>query len=46
LMQDSGWTGPSISAEESAGHVIERIELLDPSVGGKLIMYNGTVVPW
>ncbi len=46
LMRDSGWTGPSISAEESAGHVIERIELLDASVGGKLIMYNGTVIPW
>ena len=46
LMRDSGWTGPSISAEESAGLVIERIELLDDSMRGKLIIYNGTVVPW
>lgn len=46
LMRDSGWTGPSISAEESAGLVIERIGLLDDSLRGKLIIYNGTVVPW
>lgn len=46
LMQDSGWTGPSISAEESAGYVIERIALLDESVRGRLIMYNGTLIPW
>ncbi|MGI9309054.1 MAG: SDR family oxidoreductase [Gammaproteobacteria bacterium] len=46
LMRDSGWTGKSISAEESAGHVIERIGLLDKSTRGKLILYDGTVVPW
>jgi NAD(P)-dependent dehydrogenase (short-subunit alcohol dehydrogenase family) len=46
LMRDSGWTGPSISAEESAGYVIERIGLLDKTTAGKLIMYNGTMIPW
>ena len=46
LMRDSGWTGSSISAEESAGLVIERIGLLDDSMRGKLIIYNGIVVPW
>ncbi|MDP7094365.1 MAG: SDR family oxidoreductase [Gammaproteobacteria bacterium] len=46
LMRDSGWTGPSISAEESARHVIERIGLLEPKHNGRLIMYNGTQIPW
>jgi NADP-dependent 3-hydroxy acid dehydrogenase YdfG len=46
LMQDSGWTGSSITAEESAGYVIERIDLIDADVAGKLIIYNGKVVPW
>jgi hypothetical protein len=46
LMRDSGWTGSSISAADSADYVIERIELLDESVAGKLIMYNGKVIPW
>jgi NADP-dependent 3-hydroxy acid dehydrogenase YdfG len=46
LMRDSGWTGPSISAAESAQLVIERIDLLTPETNGRLIMYNGKVVPW
>jgi len=46
LMRDSGWTGPSISAEESATKVIERISLLDKSARGKLMMYDGTIIPW
>jgi NAD(P)-dependent dehydrogenase (short-subunit alcohol dehydrogenase family) len=46
LMRDSGWTGPSISAAESAGYVIERIALLDDTVRGRLIMYDGRVIPW
>lgn len=46
LMRDSGWTGPSISAEESAGRVIERIALLDESMRGKLITYDGKIIPW
>jgi NAD(P)-dependent dehydrogenase (short-subunit alcohol dehydrogenase family) len=46
LMRDSGWTGSSITAEESATLVIERIGLLDKSVRGKLIMYDGKVLPW
>lgn len=46
LMRDSGWTGPSISAEESARLVIDRIDLLDASVAGRLILYNGKVIPW
>jgi NAD(P)-dependent dehydrogenase (short-subunit alcohol dehydrogenase family) len=46
LMRDSGWTGSSISAAESAGYVIERIDLLDNAVRGRLIMYDGRVIPW
>lgn len=46
LMRDSGWTGPSITAEESAQHVIERIGLLEAKHNGRLIMYNGTQIPW
>jgi NAD(P)-dependent dehydrogenase (short-subunit alcohol dehydrogenase family) len=46
LMRDSGWTGSSISAEQSAQLVIERIELLEPESNGRLILYNGRVIPW
>jgi NAD(P)-dependent dehydrogenase (short-subunit alcohol dehydrogenase family) len=46
LMRDSGWTGPSISAAESAHHVRERIALLDGSMRGKLITYEGQIIPW
>ena len=46
LMRDSGWTGPSIGASESAGYVIERIDVLDESMRGKLITYDGKTVPW
>jgi len=45
LMRDSGWTGKSISAETSAGYVIERIGLLDETMRGKLITYDGKIVP-
>jgi NAD(P)-dependent dehydrogenase (short-subunit alcohol dehydrogenase family) len=46
LMRDSGWTGPSISAEQSANAVIERIGLLDQESNGRLLLYNGRVIPW
>ena len=46
LMQDSGWTGSSISARESARLVIDRIGKLDASAGGRLILYDGKVIPW
>jgi len=46
LMRDSGWTGPSISAQESAGLVIDRISQIDASMGGRLILYDGRVIPW
>ena len=46
LMRDSGWTGRSISAVDSASYVIERIAALDKSMGGKLITYDGKVIPW
>ena len=46
LMRDSGWTGPSISAAESAELVIARIDELDPDMNGRLILYNGKIVPW
>ncbi|MCP4001156.1 MAG: SDR family oxidoreductase [Gammaproteobacteria bacterium] len=46
LMRDSGWSGPSISAEQSAQLVIEQIAALKPDMNGRLILYNGTVIPW
>jgi NAD(P)-dependent dehydrogenase (short-subunit alcohol dehydrogenase family) len=46
LMRDSGWTGPSISAAESATLVIDRIEQLEPEMNGRLILYTGKIIPW
>ncbi len=46
MLADSGWVGPSLSAEESARMVMEQIELLDPSKGAELINYDGTVIGW
>ena len=43
---DSGWTGKSISAADSAGYVIERISLLDASARGRLMTYDGKIIPW
>ena len=46
LMRDSGWTGKSISAEKSASLVIARIAALEPEMKGRLVMYNGAIMPW
>jgi hypothetical protein len=46
LMRDSGWTGSSISAQESASLVITRIAELEPEMNGRLILYNGRIIPW
>ena len=46
LMRDSGWTGKSISAEKSAGLVISLIDKLEPEMKGRLVMYNGMIIPW
>ena len=46
LMRDSRWTGKSISAEKSASLVISLIERLEPEMKGRLVMYNGTIIPW
>jgi NAD(P)-dependent dehydrogenase (short-subunit alcohol dehydrogenase family) len=46
LMRDSGWTGPSITAAESAALVIGLIGRLEPDMNGRLVLYNGKIVPW
>lgn len=46
MLKDSGYTGRSISAEESAGLVIEMIAKLQPEMGGRVILYNGRTIPW
>lgn len=46
MLKDSGYTGRSISAEESAGLVIEMIAKLQPDMGGRVILYNGRTIPW
>ncbi len=45
LMRDSGWTGKAISAEKSAGLVMALIARLEPEMKGRLVMYNGTIIP-
>ena len=46
MLEDSGWSGKSISAAESASLVISMIEGLEPKMGGRLITYNGIILPW
>jgi NAD(P)-dependent dehydrogenase (short-subunit alcohol dehydrogenase family) len=46
LMRDSGWTGPALTAADSAAFVIARIELLEPAMHGRLVTYEGKVMPW
>lgn len=48
MLADSGWpeSFPSLSAEESAGYVIERIGVLTADAGGELINYDGEVIGW
>jgi len=46
LMRDSGWTGPALSAAESARLVIARIEALEPAMHGRLVTCDGQIVPW
>ncbi|UCG74300.1 MAG: SDR family oxidoreductase [Chromatiales bacterium] len=46
MLKDSGYTGKSISAEESATLVIEMIAKLKPEMGGRVILYNGRTIPW
>jgi NAD(P)-dependent dehydrogenase (short-subunit alcohol dehydrogenase family) len=46
LMRDSGWTGPVLSATDSAAFVIARIAVLDAAACGRLITFDGQVIPW
>lgn len=48
MLRDSGWPSSfkSLSAEESAGYVIERIAALTAEAGGELINYDGQVIGW
>jgi NAD(P)-dependent dehydrogenase (short-subunit alcohol dehydrogenase family) len=46
LMRDSGWAGPSLAASDSAAFVIARIELLDPAMHGRLVTFDGKIIPW
>ncbi len=48
MLKDSGWpdSAPRISAEKSAGLVIDRIGVLDASAAARLINYDGTVIHW
>jgi NAD(P)-dependent dehydrogenase (short-subunit alcohol dehydrogenase family) len=46
LMRDSGWTGPSLEAAESAAQVIARIDSLEPAMHGRLVTYDGKIIPW
>lgn len=43
MLKDSA---PRISAEKSAGLVIDRIGVLDASAAARLINYDGTVIHW
>jgi NAD(P)-dependent dehydrogenase (short-subunit alcohol dehydrogenase family) len=46
LMRDSGWTGAALSPADSARLVIARIDALEPAMLGRLITYDGQIVPW
>lgn len=46
LMRDSGWTGKSISAEQSASLVIPMIADVQPEMKGRLVGLDGEIVPW
>ena len=46
LMRDSGWTGASLTASDSAAFVIARIAALQPAMQGRLITYDGKILPW
>jgi NAD(P)-dependent dehydrogenase (short-subunit alcohol dehydrogenase family) len=46
LMRDSSWTGPSLSAADSAACVIARIATLDPAMRGRLVTCDGQILPW
>ncbi len=46
LRRDSGWTGKTTPVAQSAALVVERIALLDDSTRGKVVNYDGEIVPW
>ncbi len=46
LMRDSGWTGAALSPADSARLVSARIDALEPAMHGRLITYEGQIVPW
>jgi NAD(P)-dependent dehydrogenase (short-subunit alcohol dehydrogenase family) len=46
LMRDSGWTGESLRAEDSAAFVIARIATLQPAMRGRLVTFDGKIIPW
>lgn len=46
LMRDSGWDGPAMQPDESAALVIERIANIKPDMHGRLINYDGQIIPW
>ncbi len=46
LMRDSGWQGKSTPASVAAAQVIDLINRLEPDMNGRLVMFNGKVVPW
>lgn len=46
LARGAGLPGQSRSAAQSAAQVIERIEKLDPTTKGRLVMADGSLVPW
>lgn len=46
LMRESGWTGASLSAADSAAFVIARIAALEPAMRGRLVTFDGRIIPW
>jgi NAD(P)-dependent dehydrogenase (short-subunit alcohol dehydrogenase family) len=46
LMRDSGYTGPSLTPEDSARRVMDRIAALTPAMHGRLVTTDGQLVPW
>jgi hypothetical protein len=45
-MRDSGWTGKSVPADKAAAQVKQLISNIEPQMNGRLVMFNGHIVPW
>ena len=46
LMRDSGYSGPALTADDSARQVMARIDDRTPAMHGRLVLCDGQLIPW